>query len=230
MNLVNETPIVILNGWAGQQVFWQKLLDNLSGKVELIDVCDYLVSNDFDDITKQIVKLIPNKAYLIGWSLGGQVALNIAAKYPNKIKKLITISTNPKFIEQDDWPGMYDIAFTDFYSRFIDRPIKTINYFFRLQLMGTKNLKRFIAQLPQIKNINVDKLKHGLQILQQIDLRDLMPAINVPNLHIYGKQDRLVPYRISTHMKNAKVITEASHMPFFTHANECCEIINRFFV
>lgn len=230
MNLVNKTPIVILNGWAGQQIFWQELLDSLPGKIELINVCDYLVSSDFNKITKQIVKLIPNNVNLIGWSLGGQVALSIAAKYPNKIKKLITISTNPKFIAQDDWPGMYKETFADFYHRFVNEPVETVNYFFRLQLMGIKNLKRFIAQLPQVKNINVDKLKHGLQILQKIDLRNLIQDISVPNLHIYGKRDRLVPHQISAHIKNAKIIANASHMPFFTHADECREIIYEFFL
>lgn len=228
MNLITKYPIVILNGWGGQRVFWQKFLDNLSREVKLINTCDYFISDDLDEIASQIIKLIPNNAYLIGWSLGGQVAFNIAAKYPDKISKLITIGTNPKFIAQNNWPGMDKVVFASFYTKFIDDPIKALNYFFKLQLMGVKNLKHFIAQLPQIKNIEIAKLKRGLQILKQADLRNLMQKISVPNLHIYGKQDRLVPYEVGTQVKNAKIIVEASHMPFFTHVDECYNIVNEF--
>jgi len=234
MNLVDKQPIVILNGWGGQQFFWQNFLGNLSCEVKLIDTCDYLISDNLDEVASQIIKLIPNEAYVIGWSLGGQVALNIAAQYPDKIKKLITIGTNPKFIAQTDWPGMNETIFAGFCAKFMNNPIKALNYFFKLQLMGVKNLKHFIAQLPQVKNIEITKLKHGLQILKQADLRSMIQKINLPNLHIYGKQDHLVPHEISAHMKNmnslskVKIISAASHLPFFTNVDECYKIISEF--
>jgi hypothetical protein len=94
------------------------------------------------------------------------------------------------------------LVFENFRAKFVDNPAKSLDYFFKLQLMGIKNLKTFIAQLPSAENIvdsaeKIVKLQHGLQILQRTDLRSLMQKINLPNLHIYGKQDRLVPDKVS---------------------------------
>jgi hypothetical protein len=60
MSLINKKLIIILNGWAGCQRFWRPLLDrlNVNYKVKLIDTCSYLNSNNIDQVTAQIAKLI----------------------------------------------------------------------------------------------------------------------------------------------------------------------------
>src|SRR5258708_6673477 len=48
---------------------------------------------------------------LLGWSLGGQFALDLAAALPAGIERLVLISTTPKFVAEPGWrcgapPGM----------------------------------------------------------------------------------------------------------------------------
>ena len=238
----NKRNLVILNGWGSWQSVWQSILKELriNYKIQFIDTCSYLLSADLKDSAKKIASEIPDNSYLIGWSLGGMLALALSAKYPQKIKKLVTISCNPKFIESDSWPGMGSKQIEDFCKRFDNNPVKERKYFLKLQLMGEKQIRTLIGKVEQTENVdNVkldkDKLQYGLDILKSIDLRREMARIQMPNLHIYGDNDRLVPVKVSGCLKDLNssaeidIIKVASHVPFFVHSDKCLKAINGFF-
>jgi len=43
-------------------------------------------------------------ATVLGWSLGGQVALQWALARPDKVRKLVLVAATPSFVARDDWP------------------------------------------------------------------------------------------------------------------------------
>jgi pimeloyl-[acyl-carrier protein] methyl ester esterase len=41
---------------------------------------------------------------LLGWSLGGQIALDLAAAMPGQVERLALVATTPRFAASADWP------------------------------------------------------------------------------------------------------------------------------
>jgi pimeloyl-[acyl-carrier protein] methyl ester esterase len=74
-------------------------------------------------------------------------------------------------------------------------------------------------------------LAEGLQLLEQSDLRDALPALAVPSVWIGGRRDRLVnPAAMQASAAQSALahfvqIEHAGHAPFLTHANAVAEAL-----
>src|SRR5262249_30224423 len=47
---------------------------------------------------------VSNHYSLLGWSLGAQMALDLAGAMPGKVDRLVLVAGTPQFIESADWP------------------------------------------------------------------------------------------------------------------------------
>jgi pimeloyl-[acyl-carrier protein] methyl ester esterase len=60
---------------------------------------------------------------LVGWSLGAQLALHIAAQHPHKAARLVLIAATPRFVQAPDWPAALPAAtLADFRADFDTTP------------------------------------------------------------------------------------------------------------
>ena len=41
---------------------------------------------------------------VLGWSLGGQVAMRWALTQPKRVSRIVLVATSPRFVAGDDWP------------------------------------------------------------------------------------------------------------------------------
>ena len=56
-----------------------------------------------DDLARQL----PDDATLLGWSLGGQVAMRVALDHPHKVARLVLLASTPAFVAAVDWPSRH---------------------------------------------------------------------------------------------------------------------------
>ena len=103
-------PLVLIHGWGMNANVWKNIEADLSKNFKLIMInlpgMGSCKSNDYYDmstIVDSLNKLIPNNATLLGWSLGGQIAMEYQRKFPQKIKNLILVSSTPCFINKKEW-------------------------------------------------------------------------------------------------------------------------------
>ena len=77
-------------------------------------------------------------------------------------------------------------------------------------------------------------LREGLALLEQSDLRALLPSVSVPNLWISGHRDRLVPpaamraAATATAQSHYIDIAGGGHAPFLGHADLVADELRRF--
>jgi pimeloyl-[acyl-carrier protein] methyl ester esterase len=48
---------------------------------------------------------LPDNAWLGGWSLGGMLASELAARRGERCCGLVTLASNPRFVAHEDWPS-----------------------------------------------------------------------------------------------------------------------------
>ncbi len=213
--------LVLLHGWGFNSELFNSLIDDYKNqyRITLIDLPGHGRSANVDGgLNKwcdEIIKILPDNPILLGWSLGGLLAINIAKKI--KISQLILLASTPKFIKDSDWNYGID---ADNFEQFSNT----------LQLNLSKGLKRFISlqtdNKAQLKSLNrsidalpasPNALSQGLDILLKSDLRKLLKQLTIPVQVILGKRDTLVPVDIVKWYKAQNIsltLLNTGHLPF----------------
>lgn len=239
--------LLLIHGWGVNSGIWAPLAAQLKNffKVYMIDLPGMGKSSTIspytlENLAKEIRVNIPvDKCHILGWSLGGQLALYLATKIPQFVEKIILMSTTPCFVERHDWP--YGVK-KHFFNNFELEAKKSINdtlmKFFLIQTKDIKNAKDTMKFLKSnfIKSTDHNTLgmRGALKILGETDLRKDIEKIDKQSLVIVGEKDRLTPLDASIWLnKNIKVstlikIAGANHMPFISHKEKVISSVINF--
>jgi pimeloyl-[acyl-carrier protein] methyl ester esterase len=247
-------PIVLAHGWAMHAGIWREFARKLAlnYRVTCIDLPGHGRSEAIDPFTlerisAELANAIPEQSCWLGWSLGVTVALDIAARYPERVSALVLLAGNPSFTvgetgrsleTQTEWPGM-DIRLLDDFAGHLNKNCQaTLLRFLSLQVNGMPEqkviLKDLKAAVSECATPNAKTLQGGLEILKQADMRPVLSGLNIPVSVILGGLDTLVPVAVGQKMQQLlpgmelNIIDRAGHVPFLSHSRETLAIISRF--
>lgn len=234
--------LVLLHGWSSNSEIWRRLLPPLRrwANVTLIDLpgCSPIDSDGFDGALAKVLAAVlaqtPQRAVYVGWSLGGQLATLLAQQVPDRVAAVVTLTSNPRFVASGEWPGMASDTFADFGTLFEQAPVKALQRFDVLQCLGSKlrDRRSLLAELQTARGERAPQrqLAFGLGWLAQLDLVDVLADLQLPQLHLLGSEDSLVPIELAQRLNDlpasvAPLQTET--LPGATHAAllECPELI-----
>ncbi|MBK4764806.1 MAG: pimeloyl-ACP methyl ester esterase BioH [Pantoea sp. Brub] len=237
--------IVLLHGWGLNSNIWKHLVSKLNKSYQLhfIDLPGYGFNKDVYEVTlngisKKVISCLPSNSVLIGWSLGGLIATQIAFTVPNKINGLITVASSPCFIAKNNWPGIGINLLKAFKEKLKYDFYQTIERFLLLQTLGTQNNYFNTYEIRKIlffqHKPSIEILNHGLDILSNMDIRGMVSSIKLPFLRIYGALDSLVPRQVVPKvdrlipLSSSVIIEQAAHVPFISHVDNFCYHITNF--
>jgi pimeloyl-[acyl-carrier protein] methyl ester esterase len=168
---------------------------------------------------------------VVGWSLGGQIALAWALARPQRVGRLVLVASTPRFVAGDGW----EHAMTrETLQRFGDELgvawKATVLRFLTLQLRGSEHGHATLAVLRKELFARGEPsprtLTEALATLAATDLRAQSGRVTQPALVISGEQDMLAPAAagrwLAAAMPNARfeAIDGAAHAPFLSHPGE----------
>lgn len=243
--------IIFLHGWGLHSGIWSAGDNNLPQRlarqyqVATVDLPGHghsvLGDNGFTltSATNALAECIAEQAIVIGWSLGGLLALNLALEYPDLVRRLVLISSTPRFCQSRDWrPALRTATLQAFATALQENQHDTVQRFLALQVQGSADqryqlrlLRQAIAACPPARPA---ALHSGLMVLEQTDLRSRMDAIKQPCLLLYGEHDRIVPpaagAAVERLLPNAiqHVIAGAGHAPFLSDPETSLHLIEDF--
>ncbi len=191
---------------------------------------------DLDFLAQQVLTVAPSRAHYLGWSLGGMVATKIALLAPTRVNRLITVASNPRFVQDDTWPHAMKASVLESFTHYLrDDYEGTVIRFLGITTMGSETQKDDIKQLKETVFLHgmpaPEALRGGLAILQNADLRADLATLTLPFLRIYGRLDALVPVHVADDVQTLcphsehVVFRKASHSPFMSHRDEFAEKI-----
>ena len=196
---------------------------------------DHTLQGWADDLVHQL----PDGVTLLGWSLGGQVAMRAALDHPHKIGRLVLLASTPKFVATADWErGMAASDLQDFGAALLADPQATLLRFLSLQTRGMEGQKTLLQQLRQTllaaPAAHSEALAGGLAILRDTDLRAELPRLTQPTLVLHGTFDTLTPPAAGAWMADALPAAQhvefarAAHAPHLSHGKDVAAAIRRF--
>ena len=239
LNAENTKPtVVLIHGWGLNHAIWQPVADVLATDYQVLalDLPGYGLATHYPEpysleaITDQLAAQVPAQSFVLGWSLGGLVATQLALRYPAKVRALALVASSPCFLQQPDWPGMNAQVMQQFAGSLSANLALTVERFLAIQAMGSttarqdiKLLKHAVLSLP-LPEARV--LAAGLEILATTDLRAELARLSMPLFGCFGRLDSLVPVAMTTTLAELapraqiSVLAKASHAPFISHQAE----------
>jgi malonyl-CoA O-methyltransferase len=210
------TILLAIHGWASNGDIWRELAEQLPEfAVAVVDLPGFGVESknslpnslvDFSQCAAAIVneiadlrsKMTTNAClYLVGWSLGGQLAAEVAGRASGALNGLITLATNACFVAKENWPlAMPAKVYEAFRADFAVDPTQTTKRFHTLQAQGASDARLLRAkmrdQLAMPTPSQWPQWARALLWLEQ-DTRNALGNFTKPQLHLFSDNDALVP-------------------------------------
>jgi len=246
---VCSEPLVLVHGWASDSRVWQLLRDLLSERYHLLTLDlpgfgDSPVTEYYDK--QQLLELmgavLPERFLLLGWALGGMLAVEFAARFPGRVCALITVGSNASFVQRPDWPSaMEQTTFDNFCQLFETNPALCLKRFNGLQVKGERDERRVLTtlrqQLPATPEIaQLQNWRQALALLGELDQRQLIASLDVPALFVFAEGDSLVPVDTANHSlylgsgKRVAVLKNCGHALPLTCTEQLASEIDQFIV
>lgn len=230
---MKKTKIYLLHGWAvdaNNQLKWQPLIDQLA----LLDIEAVFLSLpglstplaevwNLDNFVSWVLEQLPlEPVALLGHSFGGQLAIKLAAKHPDRVRQLILIAS----------AGIRDQS--------LKAKAKRIGFGMLAKLgkliTKSQNARKLLYQvIGEQDYLNASPtLRQTMTRVITTDVQDEAARVQVSTLMIWGGRDRVTPpwmgRKFHRLIKNSRleIIAPARHSPQFTHTGEVAGLIEHF--
>ena len=236
--------LVLIHGWGMNASVWDEVLPDLRQKfrVTVLDLPGHGRSSELPfeglaEVSGQVLEVLPENAVLLGWSMGGLIALWLASHYPERYEHVLLVSSSPCFVRRSDWSTALEPGVFNAFGKGLEEDYPaTLKRFLALQLKGADNarvLARSIGVGLEAHQPEKNALIRGLDLLKHEDLRGTLrqPGLNIAAL--LGGRDTLVPAGIEQALSDqfpmidVEIVEGAGHMPFVTHGDVFRDWVSR---
>ncbi len=251
-------PLLLIHGWGMHGGMWGGVAERLAEHFRVLTVDlpghGFSVGRDLsrhngdvginpdlliDAIADQLAAQFDEPLAVCGWSLGGQIALHWALRYPQQIRRLALVASTPCFVRRPGWEcAMAEETLAEFAAALQQDYAPTLRRFLALQVRGSERERELLSVLRNALSSrgepDLGALQSGLDILRGCDLRSVLPDIVQPALVIGGERDTLTPplaaHFLAAQLPDAKlaIIKGAAHAPFLSHPDEFMEHLMSF--
>lgn len=239
---MTEAPLVYLHGWGLHGGIWSEtaaLMPGLTPDLPGYGEAPSTVPYSAEALADALAATLPNKAAVCGWSLGGMVALALAARHPHKVARLVLVATNPAFVSRPDWQyGLAPEVLAEFARTLREDYKATLLRFLSLQARGGDQARAVIERLRGDVFMRGEPaagvLAAGLDLLREVDLRGVVAQVRCPVLVVHGAYDMLCPSGagrwLAEHLPDARLALHerAAHAPFLSHPDWFADELRRF--
>jgi len=224
------SPILFIPGWGINKGIWKHQIEYFSQnyRVATISLEGGCMRAHTEHLLGVIKKSKLSNINLVGWSMGGMIAINFASQHPEYVKKLVLVSTPAKFVASEDYDaGISHIVMQSFINKFRKSPVKMLSNFASLILKNADFKKEDWNLIKKSSNVSDEnRTLQNLLLLRDCDMREKLRFVTVPTLLIHGKGDMICPYACADYIHNKiknsvlHAFESAGHVPFVTKHEE----------
>lgn len=227
-DIARHRQLVLIHGWGWDSDCWAPLLPELQqlGQVWMLDLPGFGQTQTqphlgLDALLAQLAAQLPDRALLMGWSLGGMLATALAHRYPHRVERLITLATNARFVAGKDYPTAMAVEINQqFNQAFAVDPAATLKRFTGLMAQGDAEERSLLKQLRNARASLEPKSEwqRSLEWLASLDNRTAFAELKLPGLHLLGEADALVPAAAAATLRDLNPGQQVEVMSGAAHA------------
>lgn len=239
---VSGPRVALLHGWGWDGRLLSPLVQALGERCRVLqpDLPGYGHNRDrtcsgFDDCVEQLIHAVQDVDVVVGWSLGGLLAMSWAVRLPPR--RLVLIGASARFTQAADWPhGMTRERFDAFSGDVDEHPLTARKRFAALSTMGDTEARAarsaMAALIGAAPDPAPDALRQGLEWLRDQDLRLGLAGLRCDVMHLHGGQDHVIAAasaETSARLVHARwvCVPGAAHLPWLQGGlPELCEWVS----
>lgn len=243
----NEKVLVLVHGFLGSSYDFSQIIPDLSKDYHVVatDLIPFGFSSKNTDILlskeniseylfKSLKEIGVDDFFLIGHSMGGEVAINLLLNHPEEVERLILIDSAGYNENNQSTPKNQYLASLYLKIGFQNYPLQ--NLLFNLAFYDTSVVSKedfqgsyyLVYNLPSeaLYKFNIDD--DGGEIKEKIK------NIKVPTLIIWGENDEIIPveyaYKFNEDIEESELIifSECGHIPYVEKREETLAAIYEF--
>lgn len=233
------TSLVFWHGWGMSPSVWDTLIGELRAvmpddvRYDAMLLPGYGASalpdgDPVDGWADAMMASVSEPVVLCGWSMGAILALQAAARHPDKVQRLVLFGATPAFAARKDWLcGMPRDTGQAFRQGVQSDPKTTMRRFVSLFNRADRHGREIVRLLSQLEMPPVAVLDAGLDFLDNADFRALVPSIRQKTLLIHGENDPLMPPDavrwLEENLPDATLtlLPDVAHAPFLSEPKQC---------
>lgn len=168
----------------------------------------------------------------VGWSLGGQIALQAALDAPEAISDLLLIATPVRLLADETGLGTDAAALRAMRQGLRRNADAIVTAFWNEALAGDRTGYDHDGVFAILADVDAKTLDAGLAALEKTDLRRRLGQIDAPTIVIQGDDDRIVgahaAQQLNDGLRHATVlaVSGGSHALPLTHPRMVAEVLN----
>ena len=239
LELGEGAPLVLLHGWSMSHAVFSELarlladnfrllLPDLPGHGSSSSVRPCSLSAMAEVLGRWLEELQAEPVALLGWSLGGQVAMTLCLDRSTLVERLVLVSSTPRFCATEGWSAGLPVGELRALRRGLQRRyLATMGEFFDLQFAGEgmnaerrREILQFAVKASRLPD--PEEALETLDILGREDLRERLSEIAQTSLVIHGESDRIIPFAagcyLADHLPKAQLcsLPGVGHAPFLS--------------
>jgi len=239
--------LVLLHGWGMHSGLLAPLARRLAARrcAILVDLPGYGASawrrppgasDALGMLALSVAEAVPDNAAVLGWSLGGLVALELARRSLCRMEALILVGGTPRFVTGEGWPcAIPRRELATLRERLAADPMLCLEEFAVLAARGDVRARAVLGELRRHRHAPPPQaLEAGLDIVEHTDLRSVLPCIAVRSLVVSGDRDRVAPPAagrfLAAGLPHAQfeLMPGAAHAPFVGREAQLADVVERF--
>ncbi|MDR3282449.1 MAG: alpha/beta hydrolase [Candidatus Methanoplasma sp.] len=205
-------PVLLLTGFGADSGFWDKAVHMMSGDFTLVRPdnrgsgrTEYSGRFDMDDMADDAVAVLDalgiEKAVVLGWSLGSNIAQNFAIRRPDRVDVLILVSSylrrpaRASLVLGKMTDGLIKGTDSSYFGVVLNTLCFDEGLFERKEREGSR------IGLPQLSD--PQGLRCQLDSVEGFDTRETARSIAAPTLCVHGTADVMVGEKYADDLENA---------------------------
>lgn len=240
-------PLILIHGTSASLHTWDGWTDGLAGERRVVRFdlpafgltgpapdSDYTAHRYGRFVIQMMDRLSIPRAVLAGNSLGGNVALEAAFAAPDRVAGLILVDSAGYPFEPESIPIGFRLAqmpaLAPLMNRLLPRSMiesSLHNVYGDPSLVSTELVDRYY-ELTLRKGNRAALAERFSQMQVRDDVRDLVKALTIPALIIWGDQDRLIPLHVGEAMASDfpdSELVRFSHLGHVPHEESPAETL-----
>jgi len=227
--------IVCLSGWAQKPSSLESIFDDREFFDVSVSSYNYLKHSSIENFFEAFSRKYQKLDCLVGWSLGGQLAVRLIAKKIIKPKLLVLIAPPFQFVKNSHIKAaMPHSSYQEFLENFKKSPDAALKKFSILAILNDANAKIIIDNLA-LEDASSKSLVYWLEELGRFSCFDINFENFPETLYFHGSGDMIVypsqkdyfKERISSFTE--VVVEKAGHAPHLSNVEKIRAYVDKFF-
>ncbi len=247
----NGHPVILLAGLGASRLIWWKQVKSLSREFRVISVDNrdagdstlcpdpYTIADMADDAARLITHLKLCHTHVIGISMGGFIALELALRHSNLVTGIVLVSTSPGGPAHVQAGPELDQALVRTEGEDVETRMRRITPFLMGQGYGDLHPADVNRYVKVFLSKPVEDEPYERQMRAAIDyarrgVAERLADISAPTMIIHGTDDRVIPFAngqyLASHIRNALFLAlpGVGHLPPIENSDRFNREVMRF--